>query len=277
MGNMDDAQSAVAFLVDNPHLNDINPLHCGWHKRLQGRCFGPGVRDHYILHYVLSGKGTYLCGGRSFPLETGQVFLIRPGHLMYYEADTADPWTYSWIGFEGSAAEPLLAACGFSEERYTAPLPEMDRFFRGILRWMPEQPVSGVLLCAALYELFSHLQQGGEGYRTAPERYVRQAQEYIRANYSRPITVEGIARMLGIDRRYFSRIFTAYAGVSPQEYLINFRMERAEALLGGGLCNVSEAAQSVGYTDVFNFSRMYKRKTGHTAAETMNRRKGEHR
>ena len=47
---MDDAGKAVGFFVDNLHLEDLNPINCGWHQRDSLRRFGPGIRDHYILH-----------------------------------------------------------------------------------------------------------------------------------------------------------------------------------------------------------------------------------
>ena len=78
---MDDAGKAVGFFVDNLHLEDLNPINCGWHQRDSLRRFGPGIRDHYILHYVLSGKGTFTCGGRTYPLEASGLFLIRKSSL----------------------------------------------------------------------------------------------------------------------------------------------------------------------------------------------------
>ena len=76
---MDHARQAVGFLVDNIHLPGLNPINCGWHQRQSRRRFGPGVRDHYILHYVLSGKGVYTCEGETYPVGRQEVFLIRPG------------------------------------------------------------------------------------------------------------------------------------------------------------------------------------------------------
>ena len=61
----------------------------------------------------------------------------------------------------------------------------------------------------------------------------------MQANYDRPITVEGMAGMLGIDRRYFSRLFTREAGVSPQAYLIAVRLQKAAGLLASRLCSVA--------------------------------------
>ena len=105
MDYMDDARQAVGFLVDNMHLPGLNPINCGWHQRQSRRRFGPGVRDHYILHYVLSGKGEYTCEGETYPVGRQEVFLIRPGERICYEADAHTPWAYAWIGFEGEGAE----------------------------------------------------------------------------------------------------------------------------------------------------------------------------
>ena len=266
-----DAQAAVCFLVDNLHLRDVNPLNCGWHRRGAGQWFGPGVRDHTILHYVLSGKGTYTCGGQTYPVEPGELFLIRPDTLVYYEADKADPWTYVWIGFEGEAAERMLELSGFRDGRLTASLPELNDAFASLARQDPAVPLPAVRLCGTLYDVFAHLQQRQAPPVPAsmPELYVRRSMEYIRANYSQPLTVGEIARLMGIDRRYFSRIFSRIAGVSPQAYLVGYRLDRAAALLAGRRCTVGEAAKSVGYADAFTFSRMYKRRFGVSPAETL--------
>ena len=261
----------AAFLVDNLHLRDVNPLNCGWHRREPGKWFGPGVRDHTIFHYVLSGKGTYTCGGQTYPVESGELFLIRPDTLVYYEADKANPWTYVWIGFEGEAAERMLDLSGFRKNRLTASLPELNDTFSSLARQDPAVPLPAVRLCGVLYDVFTHLQQrqAPPAPASMPELYVRRSMEYIRANYSQPLTVGEIARLMGIDRRYFSRIFTQIAGTSPQAYLVGYRLDRAAALLADQCCTVGEAAKSVGYADAFTFSRMYKRRFGVSPSETL--------
>lgn len=268
---MDDAKLAVVFLVDNMHLPGINPINCGWHQRRRQRRFGPGVRDHYILHYVLSGKGVYTCEGQAYPMGRQEVFLIRPGERVSYEADAQTPWTYAWIGFEGEGAERLLQAAGFSGTVRTAALPEMREFFQSLKQEEDGALLSPLMLCGRLYELFDWLRQrqAGTAALPAPERYARRAAEYIRANFARPITVEGLARTMGIDRRYFSRVFTEAMGVSPQAYLVGFRLEKAAALLADRRCTVGEAAKSVGYEDAFVFSRMYKRRFGLPPSATL--------
>lgn len=104
-----------------------------------------------------------------------EVFLIRPGERVSYEADAQTPWTYAWIGFEGEGAERLLQAAGFSGTVRTAALPEMREFFQSLKQEEDGALLSPLMLCGRLYELFDWLRQrqAGTAALPAPERYAR--------------------------------------------------------------------------------------------------------
>lgn len=98
--------------------------------------FGPGMREIYILHYVLRGRGVFEENGRAYPVETGGTFLVRPRAVIRYAPDPADPWEYIWVDFCGSEAAALLRQTGFSFGCPVAPpLPreEMEPLYRRIL------------------------------------------------------------------------------------------------------------------------------------------------
>lgn len=78
---------------------------------------GPRVYDFYLLHHVISGKGTYTSLQQSFPIQPGQSFLIQPSQLVSYEADELEPWHYRWVAFTGPEAPALVKAAGFSEQQ----------------------------------------------------------------------------------------------------------------------------------------------------------------
>lgn len=79
-----------------------------------GARLGAGVRDHYLLHYVVSGRGTYETESRTFVLSAGDAFLARPETPILYQADREDPWEYYWVGFAGPSAALLLAQTPFT-------------------------------------------------------------------------------------------------------------------------------------------------------------------
>ena len=72
------------------------------------------------------------------------------------------------------------------------------------------------------------------------------------------ISVESISSAFGFERSYLFRIFKKRYEIGLKEHITAVRMQHAKAFLSQGL-RVSEAARLVGYTDVFNFSRAYKK------------------
>ncbi|WP_273545580.1 helix-turn-helix domain-containing protein [Paenibacillus caui] len=92
--------------------------------------------------------------------------------------------------------------------------------------------------------------------------YVKQAICFIKANYSRPITIEELAQTLGLNRKYFAELFKSAAGMPPQQYLSRYRMSKACELLESSELSIKEIAYSVGYTDQLLFSRMFKKIIG---------------
>ena len=70
---------------------DIEPsirLYFSGHEQTQPehRC-GPGVWPHFLLHFVLSGRGTFTCREKSWKLSAGDAFLIIPGVVYGYFFD----------------------------------------------------------------------------------------------------------------------------------------------------------------------------------------------
>ena len=98
-----------------------NPQHtlsvyfCGQEDCGPNHSFGPAMRPHYLLHVIFHGKGIYQCSGHTYHLKAGDAFLIRPMDSIYYRADTSDPWSYAWAGFDGSACKEILKQTVFSD------------------------------------------------------------------------------------------------------------------------------------------------------------------
>ena len=92
--------------------------------------------------------------------------------------------------------------------------------------------------------------------------YIEKALHCINAEYMTDISVAQLAERLNLDRCYFSTLFSKQVGVSPSQYLMNLRLDRARELMLRHDQSPSVAAASVGYTDIYNFSKMFKKKYG---------------
>lgn len=105
-------------MSDIHNLSVIEPpvrLYFSGHEQTSpSHACGPGIWPHYLLHYVLSGTGTFQSEKQSWRLAAGDAFLIIPSVISAYAASSTDPWEYCWIGFDGRDAADILSACGLT-------------------------------------------------------------------------------------------------------------------------------------------------------------------
>ena len=258
---------------------------CGVQRCASRHSWGPAVRDHYLIHYVLSGCGNFCCSGKQHRLSVGDGFLVVPSQLVSYAADEINPWTYCWVGFNGSDAKRLMEQTGLLNREPVFHYEKDDLFERlltGICNSSGSIPSeearmeSGLLLfLAALMDEFGKpLQPQDNGYE-----YVKKAIKFIDYNYSSDITVSSIAASAGISRSHLYRLFMQHISMPPNEYLMRYRIRKAAELLKAGGLTVGEAAYSTGFSDQLYFSRVFRRYMGippsrYAAGGTKNAGKG---
>lgn len=250
----------VSLAVYNVGFQKCEPSY-GW---------GPGVRDHFLIHHVLSGQGTYRVGETSFSLKAGDTFLVYPNTEVYYEADRDNPWEYYWVGFAGGDAKLLLDRTSFTPEH-----PVISSDFGGSLKdalleiysSRGKSTASQVRMTGKLYLVLSLLISKAPSRpknENGPLRYLRRAEQFIAYNYSRPINLEELADYLNVSRSSLYRVFMQYLGESPKEYLERLRIRRACELLRETDLSVGAVAISAGYGDSLYFSKAFRKRKGMT-------------
>ena len=229
-----------------------------------GYGWGPGVRNHFLLHYVLSGKGVYLCRNERYELNAGDTFLVYPNTTIHYCADSQEPWEYIWVGFSGMDAAACVARTDFSPD---APVfrgrdsEEIRKLLENIYQNFGTTAWENLEMTARLYSLLSFLTktaQRGQEDREGVLDCAQMAAEYIINHYEEPITVEGLATYAAVSHSSLYRRFVRRFQISPKRFLLEYRIERACTLLSTTSCSIQEVATSVGFEDPFYFSRAFK-------------------
>ena len=259
-------QSYKQNYTDNVELSIFN---CGRESCRPGHTWGPGVRDHYLIHLVVSGKGVYQVGGVSHTLQEGDLFLVKPNQLITYAADESDPWEYYWVGFNGACASKLVQQMPFSDARpvhHCKDLHAVREALYNIYLSRGPEPQCEALMTGYLYIFMAHMMK--EARDTMPNvgssssQYVLAAIKYIQFNYSHDISVDYIAKAVGVSRSHLYRVFMSNVGQSPIDYLTNYRVGEACSLLKSSNLSIAEIAVSVGFFDQFYFSRVFKKVKG---------------
>lgn len=233
--------------------HEVTPLFYGSEDCCPGHTYGPAVRDCYLLHYVLEGKGTFLRGNGRYPVATGDIFVIRPGEVTTYQADAEEPWRYVWLGFFCGEELPFL------QEAVLRQMP-VKHLFAYIDEHADAEGMDGKIF-SLTHEILWILSRGVRKSSRPGSRYAEYLKAYIDSSYMHRISMEEIALRLHVDRRYLTALFRERYGQSPQNYLTEYRLARADAFLKLGH-SVSEAASMAGFSDIANFSRRYKQKFG---------------
>lgn len=252
--------------------------YCGSEVCEKGHFFGPAVRSHQLIHFVLKGNGIFKTEYGEYEITEGEAFLIRPDEVTYYRADAVEPWSYAWIAFDGEEAESLLERY-YPDRRYpvcsVGDMEAVSGWFEGLLASFGSAEENRERVLGYFYLIMASLVRSGEGGVPVDEEgYFKRAAAFIRHNYSYPIKVSEIADYVGIDRTYLYRIFMNQAGVSPKQYLGRYRLNEAKEMLAETEYRITEIAYSCGYHDSSSFCKCFQKEMGMAPARYRSTRKG---
>ena len=235
-----------------------------------GYAWGPGVRDHYLIHWILSGHGQFVTRNETYTPSAGMLFLSCPGDTIFYQAHEQDPWEYCWVGFNGADAPLLLEQTRLTRQSPLLRPENPEKIRRAMLDIYADRgslPHQAVAMTGALYRFFALLMEESFGRETPGAQQVRRACAFIADHFSTPLSVEEIAEEIGLSRSRLYRLFMEHLGLSPADYVTQFRMERSQSLLQSTSLPIKAVAFSVGYSDPLYFSRRFREAVGMSPLE----------
>ncbi|MCI6431205.1 MAG: response regulator [Oliverpabstia sp.] len=115
-------------------------------------------------------------------------------------------------------------------------------------------------LADALKEVRDVVRVEGEYLQCSPK--IIMAIEYIRNNYSKPVSLEEIAEYAGISRVYLSQIFKKETGKNIRDYIVEYRLSKAKELLLTSNLKIYTISELCGFGSPQYFSKIFKKVTG---------------
>lgn len=254
---------------------DLCLTYCGLEYCNPSHRFGPNMRDAHVIHVIREGKGTLEINKKKYELGAGDVFYIPPKVEAWYESDKDDPWCYTWVGFVGMKAEECTSQAGFSLKNPVRKINCVDKVGQYIeqmleayqLSYSNELKRNGLLHLVMSAFVEGYCQNNAALGVVAPHPYpgavyVKHAVEYMTYHYDEKLKINDLADFIGINRSYLTSSFKKHMGCSPQEFLINLRVEKAKSLLKKTDMSINAVANAVGYPDQLAFSKVFKQHCG---------------
>ncbi|GAA3406808.1 AraC family transcriptional regulator [Paenibacillus hodogayensis] len=229
---------------------------------------GPRQTPYCNMHFIREGQVQLFYGGQQVVLGKGDIFCKFPDTIYSYQIVPGErPLRMTWMTFDGNQARQILAMTGFAEDRpYRRAV--VDKDMEIVLQQM-FQYCKGhsrkhlMTMYSLMYRIFGKLlpDKDYDPPHTAHD-WVRQSLDFIHAYYGEKISVEDVAKYVRLHRTYLSKIFTKEVGMPPSRYLAKMRLDRGKQLLLDSSLTVTEIALSVGYPDIYSFTRAFTRSFG---------------
>ena len=239
-------------------------INCGSERCSPGHTFGPAIREHYLIHFVASGKGVFCADGKTWELRAGQGFLILPEEITTYRADASDPWEYAWVGYTGSGADKITLTAGLSPEKHVFSCQDAGAALE-ILRQIEDDALhleaGGLSAVGGLLRFLACI-PGRRPDTRLPRQHYDRARWYMEGHYATPITVQQVANFAQISRAQLYRLFQEAEGRSPKQALTALRLRHACRLLTETDAPLDAVAAQVGLASGQRLGVLFRKETG---------------
>lgn len=247
-------------------------------EALAGRFISNEFRRHihktFIIGTVEQGTRIITFADGAVTVSENELFIINPGQVHSCSSESLSGHSYKILSVAPETMRSI--ACQISEKHENIPFfPEnhyanadvSDTFLK--LFDTVEEPESEIQVESAVYEFLSSLLMSHSEFppeiNAAGEQKdaIKNACDHIRRNYMENISLGSLAAIACLSPFHFQREFKKHMGITPHEYLSDYRIgESKKMLLKSG--NIADIAVKTGFFDQSHFSRTFRKTVGIT-------------
>ncbi len=203
------------------------------------------------------GETVYCQGERKYVSNINNMVILPKG--CEYEWTCTRAGHFSIIEFDCDASSPDILSFPIKNSEAILKKFKMLEYKR-----LSKQPMYEMESIKEIYAIILKLasQQNEIYLPKSKEQKLLPAIDYISNNYNREIKNDDLAKLTGLSTVYFRKLFTEIYGVSPISYVKNIRIKKAKEMLHSDYGSISDIAFSLGYLNIYDFSRDFKKHVG---------------
>ncbi|WP_171643763.1 helix-turn-helix domain-containing protein [Paenibacillus phytorum] len=230
--------------------------------------YGPRLYNEIQLVLLHSGSMEVDIDGNLFKVSMGHVLLILPGQTVSIQFSKLSESWHRWV-----TITPMINIMEIVPELYQLPLvctlsSSLNQLIDLMLNYQSFATTdydSFHILGLAAIQIYADDCQNRSSAIKNPE--ILTVKSYIGDHLNQKINLEKLAQIANISPSHLIRLFRENEGSSPIQYLWTIRIERGLELLRTTGLSIGEIASQCGFSTLFHFSRLVKRKTGKTPTE----------
>ncbi|QDR82678.1 AraC family transcriptional regulator [Sporomusa termitida] len=229
------------------------------------KCFGVFTPPASGLIFPLRGRARMFFDGVPYEMEPGKIFHGGPNIALDKEVVGGAEWNYMVVHYQVDDSAQNQFPQAFSHYQLDAGYSTRinDLLYRLYNVCITPGNLSALQAQSLFFRILDEiLTCAGRRHRERGRELVEQAVEYMKNHYMEPLTVAKVASQYGLNSKQFAYLFQKHTGMAPLEFLIEHRLRRARELLYTTACSIADISASVGYSDPYYFSKLFKKRTG---------------
>ncbi len=214
-------------------------------------------RERWCLLLKYEGETLYKCRGKTLTSDIGHVMILPRGSS--YEWRCVAAGHYTCVEFDCKTSYPDIFSFPISSGE------ELLKMLKKLEYGVPQAPeLAHIQSIRDVYSILLKLARELEGQYVPGKKAKRllPIAEYMQAHCTERMTNDSLAAMAGMSTVYFRKLFREVYGQAPMEYLKDLKIKKARRMLQGDYGSIADIAMQLGYSNIYDFSRDFKKHTG---------------
>ena len=232
--------------------------------------------DYSKIYYILKGEGRIVINGRQYFPKPGQICIMPANTVQSYEAINDNAylkyWTHFVLNSGGRSIFDIIQVPYVLDVASSDLRSRIETIFINMTAHQDNKSfVSNIMLESYIRELVAiyldiagiehvNIIQGKDNDRQS------EILAYINENIDKKISIDALAKKLYLHPNYFIKYFKKSFGISPAKFINKKKTALACDMLCAEGLNISEIATQLGYSDIYHFSKVFKKYTGFSPA-----------
>jgi AraC-like DNA-binding protein len=233
------------------------------------------VLDEFQFLYIAEGGGRLRSFEGEFVLRPGSLVVLVPGEKHRYAPDPETGWTEYWIGFTGELPEQWIRQGILEKTVMVYPIfnrTEMLVSFKEALDFARnERYALQPLAASCVMRILACLLEDRHTCLSRNSRdVIEQAESIFKKSVYHPMDMDALIKTLNINYQVLLDQFRERTGMTPYQYFLQMKIDRAKELLLEGTLSIKEISYKLSFDSPYYFSRLFKRKTGVSPSQWSN-------
>jgi len=250
--------------IKSQHLDQVTVLQA----EMNDFSYGKHAHEEFSFGVTLSGRQDFFASGAFHHSNPGNIIIFNPGEVHDGHSGVDDTLQYRMLYVHPDQLEPVLSSAGIKHSRdfqIADTLLDDAQLRQHILKMalLIENKSEGKLqqecelyrMAERIAQLYGQHSPGRK--KRKVDRLLLQARDYMDGNIHTDISLDDISQQANLSKYHFLRMFRQQFGITPHQYILNCRINRAREALESG-ASLDDVVFALGFSDLSHFNRRFK-------------------